>query len=61
MEIFLHCVTSCILTLQGEAVGGGGQGSGLLGRGVERVSSNGECPSEVLLLSMGASTRKCIF
>ena len=39
----------------------GGQGSGLLGRGVERVSSNGEFPSEVLLLSMGASTRKCIF
>ena len=38
-----------------------GQGSGLLGRGVERVSSNGECPSEVLLLSMGASTRKFIF
>ena len=34
-----------------------GQGSALLGRGVERVSSNGECPSEALLL-MGASTRK---
>ena len=59
MEIFLHCVTSCILTLQGEAWER--QGSGLLGRGVERVSSNGECPSEVLLLLMGASTRKFIF
>ena len=38
-----------------------GQGLGLLGRGVERVSSNGECPSEALLLLMGASTRKFIF